>query len=452
MKANIKISQFSRFLLRSDYPIQVKIWKWLKLLNSVPFIKKLLLDHVYIRIWSSSLTFTVSQGMKANIKISQFSKFLLRSGYAIQVKIWKWLKLLNFIPFIKKPLVKKICIWIWSFWLTFAVLQWMKKNSKNSQFSSFLLRSGYAILVKIWKWLKLLNSVPFIKKQLLNHVYIRIWSFWLTFTVSQGMKANIKICQFSRVLLKSEYAIQVKIWKWLKLLNSVPFIKKPLANQVYIRIWLFWRTFTVLQWMKKNSKNSQFSSLLLRSGYAILVKIWKWLKLLNSYPFIKKRPVNHVYIRIWSSSLTFTVLQGMKANIKISQFSRFLLKSEYAIQVKIWKWLKVLNSVPFIKKPIVNQVCIWIWSFWLTFTVLQWMKKNSKNSQFSSFLLRSGYAILVKIWKWLKLLNSVPFIKKRLVNHVYIRISSSSLTFTVSQGMKAYIKISQFSRFLLRSE
>ena len=142
----------------------------------------------------------------------------------------------------------------------------------------------------------------------------------------------------------------------------------------------------------------------------------------------------------------------MKANIKISQFSRFLLRSEYPIQVKIWKWLKLLNSVPFIKKPLVNQVCIWIWSFWLTFTVLQWMKKNSKNSQFSRFLLRSGYAILVKIWKWLKLLNSVPFIKKRLLNHVYIQIWSSWLTFKVSQGMKANFRISQFSRFLLRSE
>ena len=144
-----------------------------------------------------------------------------------------------------------------------------EENSKNSQFSSFLLRSGYAILVKIWKWLNLLNSVPFIKKRLLNHVYIRTWSSWLTFTVSQGMKANIKISQFSRFLLTSEYPIQVKIWKWLKLLNSVPFIKKPLVNQVYIRIWSFWLTFTVLQWMKKNSKNSQFSSFLLRSGYAI---------------------------------------------------------------------------------------------------------------------------------------------------------------------------------------
>ena len=211
----------------------------------------------------------------------------------------------------------------------------MKKNSKNSQFSSFLLRSGYAILVKIWKWLKLLDSVPFIKKRLLNHIYIRIWSSWLTFTVSKGMKANIKISQFSRFLLRSEYPIEVKISKWIKLLNS--------------------------------------------------------------YPFIKKRLVNHVYIRIWSSSLTFTVSQGMKAKIKIGQVSRFLLRSEYAIQVKIWKWLKLLNSYLFIKKPLVNQVCIWIWSFWLTFTVLQWMKKNSKNSQFSSFLLRSGYAILVKI-------------------------------------------------------
>ena len=390
--------------------------------------------------------------MKANIKISQFSRFLLSSEYPIQVKIWTWLKLLNSVPFIKEPLVNQVYIRIWSFWLTFTVLQWMKKNSKNSQFSSFLLRSGYAILVKIWKWLKLLNSVPFIKKRLVNHVYIRIWSSSLTFTVSQGMKANIKISQFSRFLLSSEYPIQVKIWTWLELRNSVPFIKEPLVNQVYIRIWSFWLTFTVLQWMKKTSKNSQFSSFLLRSGDAILVKIWKWLKLLNFYPLIKKRLVNHVYIRICSSWLTFTVSQGMKANMKISQFSRFLLRSEYAIQVKIWKWLKLLNSVPFIKKPLLNQVCIWIWSFWLTFTVLQWMKKNSKNSQFSSFLLRSGYVILVKIWKWLKLLNSVPFIKKRLLNHVYIRIWSSWLTFTVSQGMKANIRISQFSRFLLRSK
>ena len=196
--------------------------------------------------------------MKKNSKNSQFSSFLLRSEYAIQVKIWKWLKLLNSVPFMKKPLVNQVYIRIWSFWLTFTLLQWMKKNSKNSQSSSFLLRSGYVILVKIWKWLKPLNSVPFIKKRLLNHVYIQIWSSWLTFTVSQGMKANIKISQFSRFLLRSEYPILVKIWKWLKLLSSVPFIKKPLVNQVYIRIWWFWLTFTVLQWMKKTPKIVNF--------------------------------------------------------------------------------------------------------------------------------------------------------------------------------------------------
>ena len=212
----------------------------------------------------------------------------------------------------------------------------------------------------------------------------------------------------------------VKIWKWLKLLNSVPFIKKTLVNQVYIRIWSFWLTFTVLQWIKKNSKISQFSSFLLSSEYAIQVKIWKWPKLLNSYPFIKKTLVNHLYIWIWSFLLTFTALQWMNRNFKISQFSRLLLSSEYAIHVKIWKWLKLLNSVPFIKKILVNHLYIWIWSFWLTFIVLQWMKRNFKISQFSRFLLRSGYAILVKIRQWVELNNSVPFIKKTLVNHVYI--------------------------------
>ena len=145
-----------------------------------------------------------------------------------------------------------------------------------SQFYSkwrFLRISEYVFQVKIWKWLILRISVPFIKKTLVNQVYIRIWSFWLTFTVLQWMKTNFKINQFPRFLLRSEYSIQVKIWKWLKLLNSVQFIKKTLVNQVYIQIWSFWLTFTVLQWMKKNSKISQFSSFLLRYAYAILVKI-----------------------------------------------------------------------------------------------------------------------------------------------------------------------------------
>ena len=118
-----------------------------------------------------------------------------------------------------------------------------------------MLRAWFAILGKIWKWLKLFNSVPFIKKTLLNHVYIRILSFWLTFTVLQWMKTNFKIRQFSRFLLMSRNAILVKIWKWLKLYNSVPFTKKTLVNHVYIRIWSFLLTFTVSLWMKtKTSK------------------------------------------------------------------------------------------------------------------------------------------------------------------------------------------------------
>ena len=121
------------------------------------------------------------------------------------------------------------------------------------------------------------------------------------------------------------------------------------------------------------------------------MRVWsklKMTKLLNSVLFIKKTLGNLLYIRIWSSWLTFTVLQWMNTNFKISQFSRFLLRSEYAIEVKIWKWLKLLNSVPFIKKTLVNQVNIGIWSLWLIFRVSQWMKKNSKIGQFSSFLLR----------------------------------------------------------------
>ena len=120
--------------------------------------------------------------------------------------------------------------------------------------------SRYAILIKIWKWLKLLNSVPFIKKTLINQVYIWIWSSWLTFTVLLWMKTNFKISQFSWFLLRSENAIQVKIGKWLKLLNSLPFIKKTLLNQVYIRNWWSWLTLTALQWMRRNFKISHFEN------------------------------------------------------------------------------------------------------------------------------------------------------------------------------------------------
>ena len=181
------------------------------------------------------------------------------------------------------------------------------------------------------------------------------------------------------------YVIWVKIWKWLKALNSVQLIKKTLVNKVYIPIWSFWLTFIVLQWMKTNLKVSEFSRFLLRSTYAFQVKIWKWPNLFNSVPFIKKTLVNLVYIRIWSSWLTFTVLQWMKTDFKISQFSRFLLRSKYAIQIKIWKWLKLLNTVPFIKKTLVNQVYYRIWSFWLTFTILQSMKRNFNISQSEDF-------------------------------------------------------------------
>ena len=252
----------------------MKIWKWLKLLNSVPFIKK----HLYIMfIFEFDHLDWLSQfysEWRQTSKLVNFQDFCYSPRMRFRWIIWKLLKLLNSVPFIKNPLVNQVCIWIWSFWLTNTVLQWMKKNLKNIKFSRFLLRKGGAILIKIWKWLKLLNYVPFTKKTLVNQLYIRIRSFWLTFTFSPWMKKNSKNNQFSRILLRSEYTIQVKIWKWLKLLYSIPFIKKRLLNHVYIRIWSFWLTFTVSQRMKPNIKISQFSRFLLRSECEIQVNIW----------------------------------------------------------------------------------------------------------------------------------------------------------------------------------
>ena len=117
----------------------------------------------------------------------------------------------------------------------------------------------YAILVKIWKWLKLLNSVPFIKKTLWNHVCIRIYHlYWLSqFYIEWGQASNIS--KFSRYA-KVKLCDSGRNLKMTKLLNSVKLIKKTVVNQVYIRIWSLWLTFTVSQWMKKNSKIIQFSN------------------------------------------------------------------------------------------------------------------------------------------------------------------------------------------------
>ena len=103
----------------------------------------------------------------------------------------------------------------------------------------------------------------------------------------------------------------------------------------------------------------------------------KMTKILNSVKFIMKTSVNHAYNRIWSSWLTFTVLQWMKKNFKISQFSKILLTSFYVVFDKIWKWLKLRNSVEFIKKTLVNQVNILIWHFdWLSKFYSEWRKTS----------------------------------------------------------------------------
>ena len=149
----------------------------------------------------------------------------------------------------KKTFGNQVWIRTWPFWLTFEVLHRMTTSFKISQFSRFHLWFWYAIHVKIWKWLKLFHSVPFIKKTLVNHVYIRIWSYWLTFTV-YSERQTPKLVNFQD--FSSGMWLRSKLDNDQQRPTSVPFIKKTWGNHVYNWIWAFWQTFTVLQWMKKN--------------------------------------------------------------------------------------------------------------------------------------------------------------------------------------------------------
>ena len=129
-----------------------------------------------------------------------------------------------------------------------------------------------------------------------------------------------------------------------------------------------------------------------KSRYTILVKIWKWLKLLNSVPF---------YIRtiLRATSMISQLVEQRTSNPKVVGLNPTWATEFFNNSVGHYQCqLSSLRSVPFMKKSLVNHVFIQIWSFWLTFTVLQWIKTNFKISQFSWFLLRSEFAIYFKIW------------------------------------------------------
>ena len=147
-------------------------------------------------------------------------------------------------------------------------------------------------------------------------------------------------------------------------------------------------------------------------------KFWKWPKLLNFVPFIKKTHVNHLYNRIWSFWIAFTFFTVKEDNLQNDSIFMISAKSHVCVFGQNLKIMKLLNFVPFIKKTHVKHVCNLIWSFWITFPFLQSRKTNFKMSQFSRFLPRCGYAILIKILKMTKTFYFVPFIKKTHLNHV----------------------------------
>ena len=141
-------------------------------------------------IWTYFHSFTVNQDKPQNESIFRISGECRLCDFGQNLKMTKTS---SFCSFIKKTNVYHVCNWIWSFGLIFTILQWMKTNFKISQLSGFLLRPCNTILVKIWKWLKLLNSVPFIKKTHANHFYNQIWSYFTdfhSFTVNEDKLQN----------------------------------------------------------------------------------------------------------------------------------------------------------------------------------------------------------------------------------------------------------------------
>ena len=119
--------------------------------------------------------------------------------------------------------------------------------------------------------------------------------------------------------------------------------------------------------------------------------------------------------------------------------------------VKTWKWLKLLNSVPFSNKTLVNRVCIRIWSFyWLSQVYNEW-RQSSKLVNFQDFWKGLGMWFRSKFdndWNSLILFHSSR-------NHeaimFTIEFDHSDWLSKFYSVWKQISKISQLSRSLLRS-
>ena len=104
---------------------------------------------------------------------------------------------------------------------------------QNSSIWRFLIKSGFAILVKIWKWLNFLILFHLSRKQLyimltfeFDHFdwHSKLYIEWRQTSKLVNLKnsAKVQLCDFYQNL------------KMTKLLNSVLFIKKTLVNHVYV--------------------------------------------------------------------------------------------------------------------------------------------------------------------------------------------------------------------------
>ena len=127
-----------------------------------------------------------------------------------------------------------------------------------------------------------------------------------------------------------------------------------------------------------------------------LVKIWKWLKHVNSFPLVKKTLVNYLYIRIGSFGLTFTALQWMKtsklANLKISAKHRVCDFGQNLKMTKTSYFFSIHQENTCKSRLHLNLI---IFTDFHNFTVNE---DKLQNRTIWKFLLRSRYAIWVKIW------------------------------------------------------
>ena len=269
------------------------------------------------------------------------------------------------------------------------------------------------VLVKIWKWPKLLNFITFIKKTRVNHIYNRIWALWLTFS-SLTVNTLYNVCSVHWGMFSTlgdvQYIGGISWYMWgdtMSTLGDVQYIGRYHEYiggcSVHWQIpWVHWGDIMSTsggyhEYIRGCSVHwGMFSTL----GFSIEIERILWSCSHTCIMISLRRYWTSPNVRMISPQCT----HGIPPMYWTSSDVLMVSPTFIMISPNVLNTPDVLKISPQcthdIPRCTEHPPMYWKSNDVLNTHYTGWLKKiNFKISQFSRFLLRSGYAILIQISK-----------------------------------------------------